>query len=99
MGMIAQGANTFAGMSCPANTYGAADRMYGLRAAPCKPCPRNMITDGITNVNSSDTCINPNGFGESRAASAALPALLSSKRTLQPFPWQLCMHRCQHRAV
>jgi hypothetical protein len=28
-----------------------------------------------------------------------LPALLSSKPTLQPFPWQLCMHRCQHRAV
>jgi hypothetical protein len=43
--MIAQGANAFAGMDCPANTYGAAGRVYGLTSAPCKPCPRNMITD------------------------------------------------------
>jgi hypothetical protein len=42
---------------------GAAGTVYGLMAAPCKPCPRNMITDGLTKVNSSDACINPDGFG------------------------------------
>lgn len=63
-GMIASGPNTFAGMDCPANSYGAAGRVYGLRAAPCKPCPRNMVTDQLVNANSSDACINPDGFGK-----------------------------------
>jgi hypothetical protein len=104
MGMIAQGANHFAGMSCPANTYGAAGRVYGLRAAPCKPCPRHMITDGLTNVNSSDTCINPDGFGKLLVAAAVflrdgLMHCFAPTRALQPCLWQLHVHRCQHRIV
>lgn len=60
--MIAAGANGYVGSDCPANTYGAAGKVYGLTAAPCKPCPRNMITD-MVRVNNSDECINPDGFG------------------------------------
>mgnify|MGYP001807294703 CR=1 FL=1 len=60
---MATGANAYSAADCPANTYGAAGKVYGLMAAPCKPCPRNMITDGLTRVNNSDACINPDGFG------------------------------------
>jgi hypothetical protein len=60
-GMIASGRNTFVGRDCPNNTYGAAGRVYGWASAPCKPCPRNMITDGLSRVNTSDACINPGG--------------------------------------
>jgi hypothetical protein len=60
---MATGANAYSAADCPANTYGAAGKVYGLIAAPCKPCPCNMITDGLTRVNSSDACINPDGFG------------------------------------
>jgi hypothetical protein len=42
--MIAQGKNLFVAKDCPINTYGAAGKVYGWAAAPCKPCPRNMIT-------------------------------------------------------
>jgi hypothetical protein len=62
-GMIAAGANAYHASDCPENTYGASGKVYGLVAAPCKPCPRNMITDGLTRVNNSDACINPDGFG------------------------------------
>lgn len=62
-GMIAAGRNVFSGTDCPVNTYGVAARMYGRAAAPCKPCPRNMITDSAARVNSSDACVNPDGFG------------------------------------
>jgi hypothetical protein len=63
MGMLAQGKNQFVGKDCPENTYGAAGKVYGWAAAPCKPCPRNMITDGARKVNNSDVCINDDGFG------------------------------------
>ncbi len=63
MGMIAFSKNQFVGKDCPINTYGAAGKVYGWAAAPCKPCPRNMITDGLTKVNNSDVCINDDGFG------------------------------------
>jgi hypothetical protein len=62
-GMIASGRNMFSATDCPVNTYGVTGKMYGLAAAPCKPCPRNMITDGAARVNSSDACVNPDGFG------------------------------------
>jgi len=79
-GMIAQGRNVFKGMDCPENTYGAAGKVYGWAAAPCKPCPRNMITDGLTNVNNSDVCINPDGFGyASEGASRCAPGFYASK--------------------
>jgi hypothetical protein len=61
--MIAQGNNLFVGKECPINTYGAAGKVYGWAAAPCKPCPRNMITDGTTRVTSMDVCVNDDGFG------------------------------------
>jgi hypothetical protein len=61
--MIAQGANKFAAQDCPINTYGAAGIVYGWAAAPCKPCARNMITDGAVKVNNSDVCVNDDGFG------------------------------------
>lgn len=38
------------------NTYGVSGRMYGWAAAPCKPCARNLITDGITRATSGDQC-------------------------------------------
>ena len=62
-GMIAAGANAYRASDCPENTYGASGKVYGLVAAPCKPCPRNMMTDGLIRVNNSDACINPDGFG------------------------------------
>jgi hypothetical protein len=61
--MIVAGRNTFKGLDCPANTYGGSGRMYGWSAAPCKPCPRGMITDGVSGATNSDACINPGGFG------------------------------------
>jgi hypothetical protein len=57
------GANAYRASDCPENTYGASGKVYGLVAAPCKPCPRNMMTDGLIRVNNSDACINPDGFG------------------------------------
>lgn len=61
--MVAQGRNAYIGMDCPINTYGASGKVYGWAAAPCKPCPRNMITDQIAGATSSDACINPGGYG------------------------------------
>ena len=74
--MIAQGRNQFVGKPCPENTYGAADKVYGWAAAPCKPCPRNMITDGATMVSNSSVCINDNGFGYASEGEWALLACL-----------------------
>ena len=61
--MVATGKNLFAATDCPANSYGAGGKVYGLRAAPCMPCPRNMITDGVTKVNDSRACMNDHGYG------------------------------------
>ena len=85
MGMVMQGKNQFAAMSCPENTYGASGRVYGWAAAPCKPCPRNMITDGLTNVNTSDACINPDGYGyASEGASRCSLGFYSLKGSRKP---------------
>jgi hypothetical protein len=78
--MIATGRNAFTALDCPANTYGASARVYGLTAAPCKPCPRNMITDGLTRVNDSNACINDDGFGyDSEGSSRCAPGFYSWK--------------------
>jgi hypothetical protein len=61
--MIASGKNNFTGMDCPINTYGASAIVWGWAAAPCKPCPRNMITDGLEKQSSMDACVNPDKFG------------------------------------
>lgn len=61
-GMVVQGRNTFKGLDCPVNTYGVAGRVYGWAAAPCKPCPRNMVTN-VAGATSIDACINPGGYG------------------------------------
>ena len=83
--MIASGKNTFTGWDCPENTYGASARVYGFAAAPCKPCPRNMITDGLVRVNTSDACINPDGFGyASEGASRCAPGFYSLKGSRKP---------------
>jgi hypothetical protein len=83
--MIAQGKNLFVAKDCPANTYGAAGKVYGWAAAPCKPCPRNMITDGLTKVNNSDVCINDDGFGyASEGASRCAPGFYSAKGSRKP---------------
>ena len=85
MGMIAQGKNQFVGKDCPPNTYGAAGKVYGWAAAPCKPCPRNMITDGASRVNNSDVCINDDGFGyASEGASRCAPGFYSAKGSRKP---------------
>lgn len=84
-GMIAAGNNIFTASDCPANTYGAAGKVYGLVAAPCKPCPRNMITNGLTNVNTSDLCINPDGFGyASEGASRCAVGFYALKGSRKP---------------
>jgi hypothetical protein len=62
----------------PANTYGAADKVYGWAAAPCKPCPRNMITDGATKVNNSDVCVNDDGFGYASEGESHYSATLTA---------------------
>ena len=36
-GMIASGANSYSGSDCPANTYGAAGKVYGLTRLPASP--------------------------------------------------------------
>jgi hypothetical protein len=77
MGMIAQGKNLFVGKDCPVNTYGAAGKVYGWAAAPCKPCARNMITDGATRVNNSDVCINDDGFGYASEGECHTPVVLA----------------------
>lgn len=83
--MIASGRNSFVGSDCPENTYGATGRVFGLIAAPCKPCPRNMITDGAVRVNTSDACINPDGFGyASEGASRCAPGFYSLKGSRKP---------------
>ena len=85
MGMLAQGKNQFVGKDCPENTYGAAGKVYGWAAAPCKPCPRNMITDGARKVNNSDVCINDDGFGyASEGASRCAPVFYSAKGSRKP---------------
>lgn len=83
--MISQGKNLFVGIDCPENTYGAAGKLYGWAAAPCKPCARNMITDGLTNSNNSDSCINPDGFGyATEGASRCAPGFYSLKASRKP---------------
>jgi hypothetical protein len=87
--MIATGKNLFAAKDCPINTYGAAGKVYGWAAAPCKPCPRNMITDGLSKVNNSDVCINDDGFGyQSEGASRCAPGFYAVKGSRRPC--QLC---------
>ena len=76
--MIAQGRNQFVGKDCPINTYGAAGKVYGWAAAPCKPCPRNMITDGASKVNNSDVCVNDNGFGYASEGEWHAPSMLNA---------------------
>jgi hypothetical protein len=59
--------------------------VYGLQAAPCKPCPRNMITDGLSKVNSSDACVNPAGFGyASEGASRCAVGFFAGKGSRRP---------------
>lgn len=60
--MIVRGQNAFAASDCPINTYGVSGRIYGLQASPCKPCPRNMVTDRGLSTSMAD-CLNPDGFG------------------------------------
>ena len=85
MGMIAQGKNQFVGKDCPVNTYGAAGKVYGWAAAPCKPCPRNMITDNATKVSNADVCVNDDGFGyASEGASRCAPGFYSAKGSRKP---------------
>lgn len=84
-GMIAQAKNTFTAYDCPINTYGVYDTMYGLAAAPCKPCPRNMITDNQTMVRDPETCINPDGYGyATEGASRCAPAFYAAKGSRKP---------------
>jgi hypothetical protein len=61
-GMVAQGKNAYVGRDCPVNTYGVANTTWGLQPMPCKPCPRNMITDAAGST-TMDACTNPAGFG------------------------------------
>jgi hypothetical protein len=44
---------------------GVAGKLFGWAAAPCKPCPRNLITDGLTMLTNASVCINDNGCGYS----------------------------------
>ena len=58
----ASGTTAFTASLCPINTYGAIELTWGLKFAPCKPCPRGLITleAGMT---SADNCTNPSGWG------------------------------------
>lgn len=46
---------------CPANTYGVANKTYGLINAPCKACTKNLYSPA--NSTSFQACKNPVGFG------------------------------------
>lgn len=63
MGIIAIGKDKHVGMACPANAYGAAGKMYGLTISACKPCSRNLVTDGVSRANGSEACVNDDGWG------------------------------------
>lgn len=96
-GMIASSRNAFSASDCPVNAYGVSAKMYGLNAAPCKPCPRNMITDGQDRVPSSDACINPDGFGYASEGASPGPVCSSELmplgcRLLSAMAWlSLCL--------
>lgn len=83
--MVASGQNKFVGMDCPVNTYGAAGKVYGLTAAGCKPCSRNLVTDGKLKVNSSEVCTNDDGWGyASEGASRCAPGFYNWKGSRRP---------------
>jgi hypothetical protein len=85
MGMIADARNSYTAGWCPVNSYGASARVYGLTSAPCKPCPRNMITNGLAAQSTMDACINDDGFGyTSEGASRCAPGFYAAKGSRRP---------------
>lgn len=68
--MVSSAGGGFAARPCPAASYGPAETVWGLRLTPCRPCPKNMVTD-ITPATSLEHCINPAGFGIGSDGSAA----------------------------
>ncbi|KAF8063058.1 Heat shock 22 kDa protein [Scenedesmus sp. PABB004] len=53
--------SAFKAVQCAANSYGVAQRVYGLYASPCKACTKNTRSPlGAANYNE---CTNPVGFG------------------------------------
>jgi hypothetical protein len=75
--MNMRGFNIFAGQNCPEDTYGAAGKVYGWASAPCKPCARNLITDGLRMLSNASLCINPDGFGYQSEGAGTCWGLLS----------------------
>jgi hypothetical protein len=49
--------------TCCGPAAGAAGKVFGWASAPCKPCPRNMITDGYDGASNASACITDDGFG------------------------------------
>lgn len=76
-GMNMRGFNIFVGQNCPEDTYGAAGKVYGWASAPCKPCARNLITDGLRMLSNASLCINPDGFGYQSEGAGTCWGLLS----------------------
>ncbi|WIA16345.1 hypothetical protein OEZ85_013043 [Tetradesmus obliquus] len=54
----------YSAVECSNNTYGVANKTYGLQSTPCKPCQRNLITLQPASTNYTQ-CVNPAGFGYS----------------------------------
>ena len=68
---------------CPANTYGVANRTYGLINAPCKACSKNLYAPaGSTDYTA---CKNPAGFGyNSEGANQCADGFYSPAQQMQP---------------
>ena len=71
------------GLQCPINTYGVAGRVHGLRATPCKACPKNMRSPA--GANGFSVCTNPAGFGyTSEGANQCPPDFWAAADSMQP---------------
>lgn len=82
-GVAADQTLQYSAMECSNNTYGVANKTYGLQSTPCKPCQRNLITLQPASTNYTQ-CVNPAGFGYSPGgATVCAPGTYTSQGSMQ----------------
>lgn len=82
-GVAADQTLQYTAVECSNNTYGVANRTYGLQSTPCKPCQRNLITLQPASTNYTQ-CVNPAGFGYSPGgATVCAPGTYTTQGSMQ----------------
>jgi hypothetical protein len=79
---------TYRAVDCTSNSYGVANKMYGLTPAPCKACPTNLVAVRNASYPTSASFYTTNADGSggftSVRACVTVAGAASGSRLLQP---------------